>query len=154
MQTWLVSREIWPRVSPGRPNRPGPWVYWFPLSGNLSKEGITADLEALQRVGIEAGPHHPAQLAMCIRAFANELRPRAQNEIALHPLPEEMALVTPEPHVRPPGSDGIFLTRRVVLGRAGELRRANVGVPVKLAEGAILVTGTGDSSGEREGHKS
>ncbi len=29
-----------------------PWVYWFPLSGNLTKEGITADLEAMQRVGI------------------------------------------------------------------------------------------------------
>ena len=29
-----------------------PWVYWFPLSGNLTKAGITADLEAMQRVGI------------------------------------------------------------------------------------------------------
>jgi len=34
------------------PRSARPWVYWFPLSGNLSKEGITADLEALQRVGI------------------------------------------------------------------------------------------------------
>ena len=29
-----------------------PWVYWFPLSGNLTKDGITADLEAMARVGI------------------------------------------------------------------------------------------------------
>ena len=29
-----------------------PWVYWFPLSGNLSKKGITADFEAMARVGI------------------------------------------------------------------------------------------------------
>ncbi len=29
-----------------------PWVYWFPLSGNLTKPGITADMEALARVGI------------------------------------------------------------------------------------------------------
>ncbi len=29
-----------------------PWVYWFPLSGNLTREGITADLEAMARVGI------------------------------------------------------------------------------------------------------
>ncbi|MCX6872589.1 MAG: glycosyl hydrolase [Verrucomicrobia bacterium] len=29
-----------------------PWVYWFPLNGNLTKEGITADLEAMARVGI------------------------------------------------------------------------------------------------------
>ena len=33
-----------------------PWVYWFPLSGNLSKAGITADLEAL---------HAPASAASC-----------------------------------------------------------------------------------------
>lgn len=29
-----------------------PWVYWFPLDGNLSHNGITLDLEAMQRVGI------------------------------------------------------------------------------------------------------
>lgn len=29
-----------------------PWVYWFTLSGNLTKEGITADLESMARVGI------------------------------------------------------------------------------------------------------
>ena len=34
------------------PQSARPWVYWFPLNGNLSKEGITADMEALQRVGI------------------------------------------------------------------------------------------------------
>ena len=49
-----------------------PWVYWFPLSGNLTKEGITADLEALQRVGIggvlymeveQGAPQGPADFA-------------------------------------------------------------------------------------------
>ena len=29
-----------------------PWVYWFPLDGNITREGITADLEAMRRVGI------------------------------------------------------------------------------------------------------
>lgn len=29
-----------------------PWVYWFWKNGNLSKEGITTDLEAMARVGI------------------------------------------------------------------------------------------------------
>ncbi len=29
-----------------------PWVYWFWINGNISKPGITADLEALQRVGV------------------------------------------------------------------------------------------------------
>jgi hypothetical protein len=26
------------------PDSARPWVYWFPLSGNLTKAGITADL--------------------------------------------------------------------------------------------------------------
>ena len=29
-----------------------PWVYWFWLNGNISSNGITADLQAMQRVGI------------------------------------------------------------------------------------------------------
>ena len=54
------------------PHSARPWVYWFPLSGNLSKEGITADFEALQRVGIggvlymevdQGAPKGPADFA-------------------------------------------------------------------------------------------
>lgn len=37
-------------VSP--PEAARPWVYWFPLDGNITREGITADLEAMARVGI------------------------------------------------------------------------------------------------------
>ncbi len=29
-----------------------PWVFWFWINGNISKSGITADLEAMKRVGI------------------------------------------------------------------------------------------------------
>lgn len=29
-----------------------PWVYWFWLDGNMTREGVTADLEAMARVGI------------------------------------------------------------------------------------------------------
>ena len=29
-----------------------PWVYWFVMDGNLGREGITADMEAMKRVGI------------------------------------------------------------------------------------------------------
>lgn len=41
-----------------------PWVYWFWLNGNITREGITADLEAMARVGIGGaqifnGGHHP-----------------------------------------------------------------------------------------------
>lgn len=34
------------------PDNARPWVYWFWINGNITKEGITADLEAMQRVGI------------------------------------------------------------------------------------------------------
>src|ERR1019366_928770 len=29
-----------------------PWVYWFWNNGNITSNGITADLEAMQRVGL------------------------------------------------------------------------------------------------------
>lgn len=34
------------------PDAARPWVYWFWLNGNITPEGITADLEAMKRVGI------------------------------------------------------------------------------------------------------
>lgn len=34
------------------PASAAPWVYWFWLNGNITKEGITADLEAMKRVGV------------------------------------------------------------------------------------------------------
>lgn len=37
-------------VSP--PESARPWVYWFWLSGNITRAGITADLEAMKRAGI------------------------------------------------------------------------------------------------------
>ena len=34
------------------PDSARPWVYWMFMDGNLSREGITADLEAMKRAGI------------------------------------------------------------------------------------------------------
>ncbi len=34
------------------PNSARPWIFWFWLGGNITSNGITADLEAMQRVGI------------------------------------------------------------------------------------------------------
>jgi hypothetical protein len=34
------------------PETARPWVYWFWINGNLTREGITADLEAMHRAGI------------------------------------------------------------------------------------------------------
>jgi hypothetical protein len=49
-----------------------PWVYWFPLDGNISSNGITLDLEAMKRVGVggvlymetdQGAPRGPAKFA-------------------------------------------------------------------------------------------
>ena len=34
------------------PDSAKPWVWWHWLNGNVTKEGITADLEWMKRVGI------------------------------------------------------------------------------------------------------
>ncbi len=34
------------------PRSAWPWTYWFVMDGNLNREGITADFEAMKRVGI------------------------------------------------------------------------------------------------------
>ncbi len=34
------------------PNESHPWVFWFWINGNISKESITADLEAMKEVGV------------------------------------------------------------------------------------------------------
>ncbi len=45
------------------PESAKPWVYWMWMNGNLTKEGITADLEAMHRVGISGA------LIMSVSAF-------------------------------------------------------------------------------------
>ncbi len=50
--TIASAADPWEQQFTQPPSWSRPWVYWFPLSGNLTKEGITADLEAMQRVGI------------------------------------------------------------------------------------------------------
>ncbi|HOX57630.1 MAG TPA: glycosyl hydrolase [Candidatus Paceibacterota bacterium] len=54
------------------PQSAKPWVYWFWLDGNITREGITADLEAMRRVGIggvlimevdQGAPPGPARFA-------------------------------------------------------------------------------------------
>ena len=34
------------------PTSARPWVYWFWLNGNITRKGITADLESMRRVGV------------------------------------------------------------------------------------------------------
>jgi hypothetical protein len=47
-----ASAEDLAREFQSPPDSARPWVYWFWMDGNLSREGITADLEAMQRAGI------------------------------------------------------------------------------------------------------
>ncbi len=67
---WPVSGDDLAGNFVNPPASARPWVYWFPLSGNLSSNGITADLEAMQRVGLggvlymetdQGAPAGPAQ---------------------------------------------------------------------------------------------
>ncbi len=62
-----------------------PWVYWFWLNGNITREGITADLEAMKRVGIggvlimevdQGAPRGPMDFASADwrRLFAHAVR--------------------------------------------------------------------------------
>jgi hypothetical protein len=54
------------------PQGAGPGAYWYWLGGNVTREGITADLEAMRDAGIwnpmlfaigKSGPGHPDQTA-------------------------------------------------------------------------------------------
>ncbi len=47
----LAADELAQRFAAPPPSA-RPWVFWFWVNGNISKEGITADLEAMQHVGI------------------------------------------------------------------------------------------------------
>lgn len=50
------------------PDSAKPWVFCFWINGNISKQGITKDLEAMKRIGINgvlwmefSGPHWAPQ---------------------------------------------------------------------------------------------
>ena len=59
--TGLEAREIGPPTDPlllvkkeflNPPNSARPWVYWFWINNCVTRKGITADLEAMIRIGI------------------------------------------------------------------------------------------------------
>jgi len=90
-------------------------------------------------VGVETGADHPADFAMPGGALANEIRPRAKEEIALQLFPGEMKFVAARPCRRTGGRQGIFLPGGVAGGGAGEFGGTDIGVsgqirPVDLIE--------------------
>ncbi len=48
----LTAADVVERGFTHPPGSARPWVYWFWLNGNITSNGITADLEAMKRVGI------------------------------------------------------------------------------------------------------
>ena len=59
------------------PNSARPWVYWFWLNGNITREGITADLEAMRRAGIGGALITANSGAVIADTFPPERRGRA-----------------------------------------------------------------------------
>lgn len=47
-----VSGHDLEKIFKNPPDDSKPWVFWFWINGNISKDGITKDLEAMKRVGI------------------------------------------------------------------------------------------------------
>ena len=47
----INSREL-SKIFKRPPDSARAWVYWYWMNGNISREGLTADLEAMKRVGI------------------------------------------------------------------------------------------------------
>ena len=43
---------VWEAEFERPPDSARPWTWWHWINGNLTKEGITADLEAMQRIGL------------------------------------------------------------------------------------------------------
>ena len=53
LASWsLIAADALRRGFTEPPHAAKPWVYWFWMDGNVSREGITADLEAMQRAGL------------------------------------------------------------------------------------------------------
>ena len=81
------------------PDRVKPWVMWFWMGGNINKEGITADLEAMKKVGLggaiimEIGCPTPGKVSYmsdewrgCMKHAADEAN-RLGLELAVHNSP-------------------------------------------------------------------
>ena len=87
---------------------------------------------------IKAGPNNPAPFTMLFHALADEFRPGLKDEISFHSFPDEMELVPFGPHVHPRASHAVFLADGIVGGGTGNLRRADIRVSVKFADGMFL----------------
>ncbi|MEI6804820.1 MAG: glycosyl hydrolase [Burkholderiales bacterium] len=63
---------MWNRAFRNPPDSAKPQTWWHWMDGNISKEGITADLEAMKRAGI--GMAHIFLIGSSISGLAPEYR--------------------------------------------------------------------------------
>src|SRR5260370_31177464 len=90
---------------------------------------------------------------MRLDTFPDELRARAQNEVSLHALPDQMKLVRAEPHVGPRARYGVFLLADIVGHRAWILDLAHVGLTVKDSKRLLVGKRWGERCDRREGNR-
>lgn len=63
------------------PHSARPWVYWYFMDGNLMREGMTADLEAMKQAGIGGAIFLEVNLGMP-RGPVNFMSPQWQDLVA------------------------------------------------------------------------
>jgi hypothetical protein len=52
LASFTVAAQKWDSNFKSPPDSARPWVYWYFMDGNLTREGMTADLEAMKKAGI------------------------------------------------------------------------------------------------------
>src|SRR6187551_2321676 len=75
---------------------------------------------------------------MRVDPLPQELDASLDDEVAGHPLPDEVELVFLRPHVHAASRERVLLLRLVVSRRAGDLRPPDVAVRLELTDGAAL----------------
>ena len=75
-------------VSP--PDSARPWVYWFFMDGNLTREGMTADLEAMKKAGIGGAIY--LEVGIGIPRGPVEFMSKPWRELVRHAVPEAEGL--------------------------------------------------------------
>src|SRR5688572_30306513 len=99
--------------------------------------------------GFKRRANGPADLAMRVDSPADEARPRGEDEVAGHPLPDEMKIVAVVPHVLAGARDEIDLPLRVVRRRSWTPHAADLRTRLEESQ---LTLGTRDVTEAGEAH--
>src|ERR1700687_3997176 len=102
------------------------------------------DRTDLGRICLKPRTNDPADLPMCFHALTDECRPRGEDEISLHALPEEMEFIVVRPHIGARAGDGVFLSVVIVDDRTGLINLAHIALAIEQTQ--RLLPGSGVSS--------